>query len=131
MEKIDVMLVAADEKSLESVAKNLNTDAINLGGALTDIPKKKSFPVGKEKITAYPFLSIASVAANFKNFFWLVGGTNDTSELLKLQKFSVRHAERQKILVQKFPCRRICQPDETKIFFAHRIENRLCATRSE
>ena len=69
MEKIDVMLVAADEKSLESVAKNLNTDAINLGGALTDIPKKKSFPVGKEKITAYPFLSIASVAANFKNFF--------------------------------------------------------------
>ena len=87
MEKIDVMLVAPDEKSLEGVAKNLNTDAINLGGALTDIPKKKSFPVGKEKITAYPFLSIASVAANFKNFFWLVGGTNDTSELLKLQKF--------------------------------------------
>ncbi len=87
MEKIDVMLVATDEKSLENVAKNLNLDAINLVGAVTDIPKKQVFAIGKEKIPAYPFLSIARASMRRKNFFWLICGTLDTGELLKLKKF--------------------------------------------
>ena len=87
MEKIDVMLVTPTEKSLAEAAKNLNLDAVNLVGAVTDIPKKKSFLVGKEKITAFPFISIARLVSKFKKNFWLIGGTNDTGELLNLQKF--------------------------------------------
>ena len=99
MEKIDAVLVTPDKASLESLVKNLNPDAVNLDVAVTNVSKKDFFARGKWKITLAPFTLITPIIARRKNFFWLLGGTKDTRELLKLKKFlAANGAEEEKII---------------------------------
>ena len=89
MAKINVILVALNSESLQSVATKLNFKRVNVTGIIADISDKKTFKVGKSDVTIFPFSKVKRIAKTYtKVSAWLVCDClSDTDDFRKLKNF--------------------------------------------
>ena len=90
MEKINVILVALNEKSLNSAVHSLNFSKANLVAIVIDGGNGKFFSLGGRKIPCVSFAKIQEIVDAGKNFIWLISGqVNSLNDILDAKKFLI------------------------------------------
>ena len=90
MEKINVVLVALNEKFLQQALLSLNTAAVNIAAIVVENDGNRSLEVGAAKVPLKSFSAVPDLANQSEKFIWLVCGCgNETGDLYGAKKFLV------------------------------------------
>ena len=76
MDKKNCVLLVLDKKFLESSVQKLNFEVVDLAAIFMD-GGAKTFQVGEKKFPVISFANLYQQVKNYKNFLWLVDGTED------------------------------------------------------
>ncbi|MBR4152856.1 MAG: CDP-glycerol glycerophosphotransferase family protein [Selenomonadaceae bacterium] len=90
MEKLNVVLVALNEKFLNQAISTLNFDRANLITIITEGIPEEFLLMNDEKIPVFPFAAIQEILNEGKDFIWLINGfVNGVSDIWTTKKFLI------------------------------------------